>query len=114
MWLLFLDVCFLSQVRKMYSYYVFKDILCLFFFWDFSNVNGTILDVVSEVSSMVLIDFFFLFFCSNWVISTTVFQFTDLSLCISETYGPESSQGFFPPDQALPTLEERVTNHVET
>ena len=33
-----LDACFLYQVRKVFCYYVFKNVLCpfdsLFFFWD--------------------------------------------------------------------------------
>ena len=76
MWLLFLDVCFLSQVRKVYSYYVFKYVLCLFiclfFFWDFSNAKGTMLDVVSEFSSMVLINFLLLL----------LFKLGDLYYCL--------------------------------
>ena len=54
--LCFLDLgdCLLSQVREVFSYYVFKYVLSLFLFlfsfWDPYNVNISALDVVSEVS----------------------------------------------------------------
>ena len=52
----FLDLgdCFLSQVREVFSYYVFKyflsPFLSLFSFWDPYNVNISVFDVVLEVS----------------------------------------------------------------
>ena len=49
-----LDVCFLPQVREVFSYYLFKYSLCpflsLFFFWDPYSANVSMLDVVPEVS----------------------------------------------------------------
>ena len=49
-----LDVCFLSQVREVFSYYVFRYVLStflsLFSFWDLYNVNVSMLDVFPEVS----------------------------------------------------------------
>ena len=52
-----LDVCFLSQIRKLFRNYVFKYVLCPFlslFFWDLYNVNASILDIIPEVSEAVL------------------------------------------------------------
>ena len=58
-----LDVFFLSQVREIISYYIFKYVLCpflsLFSFWDPYKVNVNVFDVVPEVSYTVLISFFF-------------------------------------------------------
>ena len=49
-----LDVCFHSQVREVFIYYVSKYVLCpflsLFSFWYPYNVNVSMLDDVSEVS----------------------------------------------------------------
>ena len=70
-----LDVCFFSQVREFFSYYVFKYVLCLllslFSFWDPYNVNASTLDV-SKVSKIVLISFHSFFFCFASLISTTL------------------------------------------
>ena len=48
-----LDVWFLSQIRDVSSYYVFKYVLCSFralFFQDLYNANVSTLEVVSEFS----------------------------------------------------------------
>ena len=65
-YLLHLDVCFLSQVRDVFSYYVFKYILSpfvsLFSFWDPYYANISALDVVPEVSLKLSSFLFILFF----------------------------------------------------
>ena len=56
--LCFLDlyICFLSQVREVFSHYVFKYVLCLpFSFWNPYNANVSMLNVVSKVPWTVLI-----------------------------------------------------------
>ena len=45
--------CFLSQIREVFSYYVFKYVLSPFlslFSWDPYNENISVIDGVSEVS----------------------------------------------------------------
>ena len=51
---LYLNVCFLSQVRKIFSYYFFKYVICPFFslfsFWDPYNANVNMFGIVLKVS----------------------------------------------------------------
>ena len=78
--LCFLDLseCFLSHVREVLGYNIFKYFyrffLFLFSFWDPYNMNVGALNIVPEVSETVLIffSFFFSLFCSVAVISTTL------------------------------------------
>ena len=86
--------CFLSHVREIFSYNLFKyfltSSLSLFSFWDSCNANGGMLNVVPEVSETVFISLFF----NAAVISTTVFQLTFSFFCFS--YCPvDSFQGIF-------------------
>ena len=57
--------CFLSQVREVFSYYLFKYVispfLSLLSFWDPYNVNISAPDVVLEVSHTVFISFYSFF-----------------------------------------------------
>ena len=73
----FLDLgrYFLSQVREVFDYNLFKyflrPFLFLFFFWDPYNENAGAFNVVPEVSETVLISFLsFSLFCSSAVMST--------------------------------------------
>ena len=75
--LYFLDLIdyFLSHVRKVFDYNLFKCFLrlflFLFFFWDPYNSNVGVFNIMSEVSENVLNSFHsFSLFCSEVVIST--------------------------------------------
>ena len=100
--LCFLDlgVCFLSQVREVFSYYVFKFILCPFF----SSPSGTpimwvlVCVMLSQRSLKLFKYYFFLFeflkilfsyFYSVWVISTTFAS--SLLICASIVYNREGN-----------------------
>ena len=69
-YLCFLDLseCFLSHVREVFGYNIFKYVLrpflFLFSFWDPYNANVGVFNVVPEVSETVLISFLFFFLYS--------------------------------------------------
>ena len=74
--LLFLDLIdyFLSHIREVFNYNLFKyflsPFLFLFFFWDPYNSNVGVFNVVPEVSKTVLNcfhSFFFILLCSTYV-----------------------------------------------
>ena len=86
--LLDLVVCFLSQVRDVFSSYVFRYVLHWFLFpfcfWDQYNANISTLDVVSQVCSTFIISFYsivLLFIFNDCQYS--VLQFSDSFLCIT-------------------------------
>ena len=68
---LVLSECFLSHVRKVLIYYLFKYFLSLFFLWDPHNVNVCEFDVVPEIyyTNLILISFHF-FSCFPWQLFT--------------------------------------------
>ena len=74
-----LDVCFLSQLRKVFSY-VFKYVLCLFCsfisIWYPCNKNVSLLGVVSEVCQTAL-SFYSFFLLSSHDFHYSVFQLSD-------------------------------------
>ena len=81
--------CFLSQVREIFTYYVFKYVLrplpSLYSLWDHCKVNINMFDVVPEISLTVLISFHSFFFFTA-VISTTL---SSISLiCSSVPFSP--------------------------
>ena len=88
--LCFLDLggCFLSHVRDVFGYFLFKyflrSSLSLLSFWDHCNLSVGAFDIVPEVSSPVLIYFhsffFFMFYGSD--IHQCVFQLTDSFFCL--------------------------------
>ena len=57
--------CFLSYIREVFNYNLFKYLLSpfpfLFLFWDPYNLNVGAFHVVPEVSDTVLFSFFFLY-----------------------------------------------------
>ena len=65
---------FLSHIREVFNYNLFKyflsSFLFLFFFWDPYNSNVGVFNVVTEVSETVLNSFLFSLFCSVVVIAT--------------------------------------------
>lgn len=72
-----LSVCFLPQIRKVFSHYLFKHIffpfLLLFSFWNPYNADIGALNVVPGVPYTILIfKTLFSFCCSVWVISTVL------------------------------------------
>ena len=80
--------CFLSHVRKVFSYYIFKYIISLFLFlfsfWD-GNTYISAFYVVPEVSSTVLIAFHSLFF-SLFITSDFYYSFFQLSVIYHLVY----------------------------
>ena len=72
----FLDLgeCFLSHIRKIFCYFLFKyflrPLLSPFSFWDPYNANAGAVKVVPEVSNCPHVFFFFSFICSVTVIFT--------------------------------------------
>lgn len=79
--------CFLSQVREVLSYYVFKYViipfLSVFTFWDSFDVNNNTLDIVSEVSSTVPISFHFHSFLTASLISTILSYYSLIHFSVS-------------------------------
>ena len=89
--LYFLDLInyFLSHIREVFYYNLFKyflsPFLFLFFFWDPYNSNVGVLNVVPEVSETVLISFhsfFLILLCSNYF-HYFIFQVTFVFFCLS-------------------------------
>ena len=80
--------CFLSHVRELFSYYLFKyflrPFLSLFSFWDHYNANGGTFNIVPHVPYTVLISFhssFFILFRST-EFHQSVFQLTYSFFCL--------------------------------
>lgn len=71
-----LDVCFLPQVRKVLSHDIFKYIfcpcLCLFSFWRPRIQILVPLILSQKIRYVSSLNFFFLFCCWAWIISTTL------------------------------------------
>ena len=80
---------FLSHIREVFNYNLFKYFLslslCPFFFWDPYNSNAVVFKVVLEVSETVLNSFhsfFFILFCSSYF-RYFIFQVTYPFFCLS-------------------------------
>ena len=80
---------FLSHIREVFNYKLFKyflsPFLLLFFFWDPYNSNVGAFNVVSEVSETVLSSFhsfFFILLCGSYF-HYFIFQLTYPFLCLS-------------------------------
>ena len=88
--LCFLDLTdyFLSHIREVFNYYLFKYFLSPFlflFFWDPYNSNVVAFNVVPEVSETVLNSFhsfFFILLCSSYF-PYFIFQVTYPFFCLS-------------------------------
>ena len=82
LWFLDLGGYFLSYIKEVFGYnlfkYIFRDFLCLFFFCDPYNWNVGVFNVVPGVSETVLIFFslFFLYSFYNSDFHHSVFQLT--------------------------------------
>ena len=83
-YLCFLDlaVCFLPTAGKVLditSSNILSSLFSHFSFWNPYSANIGVLDAIPGISSTILINFFFSYCCSDWVISTLGLHITTCS-----------------------------------